>query len=142
MYYKSCSSHWRAVCTYMLQPPQQTALQHLVKFTSAEQKKWAYLCCYARNRFSGCSHKEEYLPESGPAGAHCSFTWLKKPSEMITQITVNPQVTQNSVLKKKIQKRIAVNNWKWRKTKPCADGSTWNSFHALKYLGFKMTHKT
>lgn len=38
MYSKSCSSHWRAVCTYMLQPPQQTALQHLVKFTSAEEK--------------------------------------------------------------------------------------------------------
>lgn len=38
MYYKSCSSHWRAVCTYMLQLPQQTALQHLVKFTPAEEK--------------------------------------------------------------------------------------------------------
>lgn len=62
---------------------------------------------------------------------------------MITQVTSNPQLPQNSVKKKKkLKKNIAVNNWKWRKTKPSADGSTWNPLYALKYLGFKMTHKT
>lgn len=59
---------------------------------------------------------------------------------MITQITVNPQLPQNSQKEKK--KKKVLNSWKWRKTKPCADGSTWNPFHTLKYLGFKMTHKT
>lgn len=39
MYYKLCSSQWRAVYkTYMLWPPHKTALKHLVKFISGEEK--------------------------------------------------------------------------------------------------------
>lgn len=69
------------------------------------------------------------------------FTWIRfwKEPLIVHLHDKKTQVSQNSFQK---NMKIVVNNWKWRKTNPCADGSTWNLFHALKYLGFKMTHKT
>lgn len=116
-----CSSRWRTVY-------KTHTGQHFLKFISAGGKS-AYLHCYAGKVFDVCSHKEEYSPESGFERNPLLFTYMIK----------NPKSPKTHSKKKM---KIVVNNWKWRKTKPCADGSTWNLFHALKYLGFKMTHKT
>lgn len=158
MCYRLCSSQWRAVYAHTVRPPHKTALEHLVKFISAKEKEKnnPHLHCYAENIFDVCSHKEEYLPESASGRSPLLLIYvINKPSHFnapppapkktptlhknVLKLSKKPQLPQNSILKRW---KIVVNNWNWRKTKLCVEASTRSLFDALKYLSFKMTHKT